>query len=44
VPAAGRLEPSGSFNAMVTHRVKVSGVAEVDKELIGWLRKAYEEA
>jgi hypothetical protein len=44
VPAAGRLEPSGSFNAMVTHRVKVSGVAEVDKELIGWLRKAYQEA
>ncbi len=44
VPAAGRLEPSGSFNAMFTHRVKVGGLAEVDPELIGWLRQAYEEA
>ena len=40
----GRLEASGSFNAMFTHRVKVSDVKEVDLELIGWLRRAYEEA
>ena len=44
VPANSRLEPSGSFNAMVTHRVKVSGAGEVDPELIGWLHKAYQEA
>lgn len=37
-----RLEASGSFNAMVSHRVKVAGKNEVDKELIGWLRSAYE--
>jgi hypothetical protein len=43
-PAKGRLEPSGSFNAMVTHRVKVGAVAEVNAELIGWLRQAYEMA
>jgi hypothetical protein len=42
VAAAGRLEPSGSFNAMVSHRVRVSAVNEVDAELTGWLRKAYE--
>jgi hypothetical protein len=44
VPPAGRLEASGSFNAMVTHRVRVADVKEVDSELIGWLRQAYENA
>lgn len=44
VPAQGRLEPSGSFNAMVSHRVRLEGIAEVNAELIGWLRKAYEMA
>ena len=39
-----RLEASGSFNAMLTHRVRVSAVAEVDNELVGWLHKAYEAA
>ncbi len=39
-----RLEASGSFNAMVSHRVRVSDPREVDAELIGWLRRAYEEA
>jgi len=42
VPAAGRLEDSGSFNAMCTHRVKVGSVKEVDRELLGWLRRAYD--
>jgi predicted transport protein len=37
-----RLELSGSFNSMVSHRVRVTSKAEIDKELIGWLRKAYD--
>ena len=41
-PSEGRLEASGSFNAMVSHRVRVGSVAKVDKELVGWLKKAYE--
>jgi hypothetical protein len=41
---AGRLEASGSFNAMVTHRVRVEDKASVDDELIAWLRKAYDAA
>jgi Domain of unknown function (DUF5655)/Domain of unknown function (DUF4287) len=40
----GRLEASGSFNAMVTHRVRLECAAEVDAELIGWLRQAYDGA
>lgn len=39
-----RLEASGSFNAMVSHRVRLSDVGDVDKELKGWLRDAYEQA
>ena len=41
---AGRLEASGSFNAMVSHRVRVADASEIDEELIGWLRDAYEAA
>ena len=44
VEAGDRLEVSGSFNAMVTHRVRVSRPSEVDDELVGWLRAAYEQA
>jgi predicted transport protein len=42
--ADGRLEPSGSWNSMVTHRVKVSDAKEINKEVIGWLKQAYEAA
>jgi hypothetical protein len=37
----GRLEASGSFNAMVSHRVRLSEPAELNKELLGWLKQAY---
>jgi predicted transport protein len=43
-PATARLELSGSFNSMVSHRVRVTKKEEVDKELIGWLRKAYDQS
>jgi len=43
-PPGKRLEASGSFNAMVSHRVRVEDKKEVDAELIGWLKKAYEAA
>jgi hypothetical protein len=39
-----RLEASGSFNAMVSHRVRVSSLGNVDAELAGWLRRAYDAA
>ena len=40
----GRLEASGSFNAMLSHRIRVASAAEVDPELIAWLRSAYDRA
>lgn len=42
--AKGRLEASGSFNAMVSHRVRVEKKADADKELISWLKAAYDAA
>lgn len=39
-----RLEASGSFNSMVSHRVRASELADINEELIGWLKLAYENA
>lgn len=44
VEPQGRLELSESWNAMVSHRVRVGDIKEVDKELIGWLKQAYDMA
>ena len=39
--AGGRLEDAGSWNAMVTHRVRLTDAAGIDAELLGWLAQAY---
>ena len=39
-----RLENSGPFGAMCTHRVRLEGTADVNEELIGWLIEAYKMA
>jgi hypothetical protein len=39
-----RLEASGSFNAMFTHRVKVTSKGDIDAQLKVWLKQAYSEA
>ncbi len=39
---SGRLEASGSFNSMVSHRVRISEAGQVDSELLGWLKQAYD--
>ncbi len=44
VKATKRLEQSGSFNAMVSHRVRLSAVEDVDEQLMGWLQRAYQNA
>jgi hypothetical protein len=39
-----RLEEGSKWNAMCTHRVRVSEKIEINSELITWLREAYEAA
>ena len=41
---AGRLQAAGSWNAMVTHRVRITDPKQVDQELLAWLRQAYDAA
>ncbi len=44
VPASGRLEAAGSFNALFTHRVRVTSAGDLDDALAGWLAAAYAAA
>jgi hypothetical protein len=43
-PAEGRLEAAGAWNSMVTHRVRISDDAELDAEVLDWLKQAYVKA
>lgn len=42
--ATKRLEESGSFNSMVSHRVRLTEKKEVDAQLKKWLKAAYDAA
>lgn len=44
VEPAGRLEKAGSWNAMVTHRVRIASAEEVDAEVEAWIRRAWAAA
>ncbi|PCJ80789.1 MAG: phosphoribosylformylglycinamidine synthase [Bacteroidetes bacterium] len=43
-PTTERLENSGPFGAMCTHRVKISDKNEIDNELKEWMKEAYEKS
>ena len=43
-PADGRLEKSGSFNAMVSHRVRLGKTSDIDKQVREWLKAAFDAA
>ncbi len=40
----GRLEASGSFNAMCTHRMRIASPQDIDAAVKRWLRAAYDAA
>lgn len=39
-----RLENSGPFGTMCTHRVRLTDINQIDEELIAWLKEAYQKA
>jgi hypothetical protein len=44
IPPSGILEPSGNWNAMCTHRIKIEDTAAVAPEIIQWIKAAYDRA
>lgn len=43
-PTTDRLEDSGPFGTMCTHRVRLSEESEIDEELKSWITEAYEKS
>lgn len=43
-PHGQRLQTSGPFGTMCTHRVQITDIKQIDKELLGWIKEAYAEA
>jgi hypothetical protein len=39
-----RFQAAGKWNAMVTHRVRITAPKEIDKEVVAWLKQAYAAA
>ena len=42
VDPTDRLELSGSFSGMCSHRIRIAGEDQVDAELLSWLKQAYD--
>ena len=40
----GKLEAINSANAMCSHKINLSDISDIDKEVIGWLKTAYDNA
>lgn len=43
-PIEGRLEKSGPFGTMCTHRIQLTSVSDVDSDVIAWLKEAYDKS
>ncbi|MFK8011927.1 MAG: DUF5655 domain-containing protein [Marinicellaceae bacterium] len=39
-----RLEGSGPFGSMCTHRVQITSIEDINSELIGWIKEAYDKS
>ena len=44
VPPTGKLEASGTWNGMVSHRVRLITMADFNKDVKAWLKQAYDQA
>lgn len=44
VKVEGRLENSGPFGTMCTHRIQLKSISDIDGEVVEWLSKAYEKS
>ncbi len=44
VAPAGNVEKAGSWNAMCTHRIKIEDGKTINKDLIEWIKKSYDQA
>lgn len=44
VEPSGNVIPAGSWNAMCTHRIKIGEAKMINKDLINWIKQAYEKA
>ena len=42
--ATTRFEAAGSWNAMVTHRVRMTDPQQIDADVLAWLKQAYDAA
>ena len=43
-PITERLENSGPFGTMCTHRVRLTDINQIDEQLLEWLKEAYQNA
>jgi predicted transport protein len=41
---SGNVTAAGSWNSMCTHRIKVEDEKAINKDLINWIKQAYEQA
>lgn len=44
LPPTVRFEPAGTWNSMVTHRVRITSPKQIDRQLLTHLRRAYDKA
>lgn len=44
VAPAGKLEAAGTWNGMVSHRVRIGAIEEFDTDVKIWLKQAYDQA
>lgn len=44
VAPSGKLEASGTWNGMISHRVKIESPTEFNKDIMLWLKQAYDQA